>query len=154
MSTITAATADLFARLEAAAEPAGSLEGVQVTFGPPAAHEEQEVIALMGIRDAGEEYAALGAQRREETYDIELGVKVHDPTSDADNAAAAFARSRELVDAIEAIVHGSSEGRTLGGSVRTAHARTSRTDGIQPAEGGGWVVFWRVYVTCAARLTV
>lgn len=153
-STITAATADLYARLAALTVAAGSLENVQVTFGPPGAHEEQQVIAFLGILDASEQPGALGAQRREETYDIELGVKVHDPTEDADNAKVVFDRSRALIDVIESTVHGSTAGLTLGGTVRTAQVSSTRTEGVLPAQGGGWVVFWRVLVTCAARISV
>lgn len=154
-STITAATADLFDRLAALAVDAGPLSGtptVQVTFGPPNAVEEQQVVSLMGVIDNSEDHAALGAQRRDERYDIELGVKVHNPVEDS--AEAVFARSRVLVDAIAAAVHGSTAGRTLGGAVINAQMTNSRTDGILPAEGGGWVVFWRVLISCHGRFTV
>lgn len=145
-STITAATADLYARLAALAVPAGTLEGVQVTFGEPGDYEDQQVVALMGVTSPEQQGVALDVASREEHYNIEVGVKVHDPTEDS--AQTVFGRSRELCDAIANAVHGSPEGRTLGGAVAAAQVVSQETESFGPAAAGGWVIVWRLFVAC------
>lgn len=145
-STVTAATAALYARLVAAA----GLAGVDVVFGPPDAYEAQEVVSLLGVFDPQEQHAALGINVRDERYDIEVAVKVHGPVSTAQET---FNRSRVLVDAVVNSVNDTTTGRTLNGTVTDAEVRSTTTSGafkINAADGGGWVIYWTVMVACHA----
>lgn len=144
-TTIKPARANLHAALAAHTPFTG--DDVQVTFGLPADHEEQEVVALGGIEDPDEEDAALGAQRKEEAYVLLVLIKAHDPTGDA---VSVDGRGFDLADEVRAVVHAD---RTLGGAVRDASATGTRTDGARAAEGGGWVIFLTVAITCRARIT-
>jgi hypothetical protein len=146
-STISAARAALYALLAANTYPGAA---PQVTFGPPDAYEEPEVIAMLGVESPDEEAAALGAQRREEIYGLVVGVKAHDP---AGTAATVDARGFALADSVRAAVHATTTGRTLSSTVRTAEIARQTTDGVQPADGGGWVIFIRLLVECRQRIT-
>lgn len=143
-SSISSARLALFDRLSVA----GGLAGVQVTYGTPAAHEEPEVVALLGVRDPEEEPAALGAGRKDETYQLEVGIKVH---SRDGSAAAVDTRAYALADAVAEAVEGTGD-CTLGGTVLWAYAAGPLGIGAQAAEGGGWVCFLTVLVTCKARI--
>ncbi len=143
-SSISAARAALFARLAAA----DALAGVQVTYGAPADHEDPEVVALLGVRDPDEEAAAMGAGRKDETYQLEVGVKVHDRGGEA---ADVDARAYALADAVAEAVEGTGD-YTLGGTVMWAFVTSTVGVGAQAAEGGGWVCFLTVLVTCKARI--
>jgi hypothetical protein len=143
-SSISAARAALYDMLSASA----LLNGVQVTYGAPAAHEEAEVVALLGVRDPDEEPAALGIGRKEETYQLEVGVKVH---SRSGSAAEVDVRAYELADAVADAIEGSGD-YTLSGTVDWAYVAGPIGVGAQSAEGGGWVCFLTVLVTCRARI--
>jgi len=147
-SAISAARANLFDLMEADAGYAD----VQVTFGAPAGHEEQEVVALLGVDDADEEDVALGAQRSDEVFVLEVGIKVYDPAGDAPEVDA---KGFALYEVLRSVVNAN---RTLGGTVRRAKVSRLRTDGAQPAEveAGmvqGWGIYLRVFVACAVRIT-
>lgn len=142
-SSVSPARRALFDALAASAD----LSAVQVTFGEPDAHEEQEVVAMLGVGDVDEESAALGNERREERYRIDVGVKVHDPAGDSRSVDT---RCFAYADAVRAVV---AANLTLGGTVRTAHVVSQRSDGAQAAEGGGWVCFNLLAIECHARIT-
>jgi len=126
---------------------AAGTTGVQVTFGPPDSYEEQEVVALLGVFDPREEPAALGQRRMEETYHLEVGIKVHDPAGNpADVDARGFALREDVRTVIESDL-------TLAGTVRTALISSDTTDGVMPAEGAGFVIFFRLLVECRQRIT-
>ncbi len=146
-STISAARAALFALLDANTYPGAR---PQVTFGPPDAYEEPEVVAMLGVESPDEEAAALGAQRREEVYVLVVGVKAHDP---AGTAAVVDARGFALADSVRATVHATTTGRTLSNTVRTAEVIRQTTVGAQPAEGSGWVIFLQLAIECRQRIT-
>jgi hypothetical protein len=123
----------------------------QVTFGAPDAYEEQEVVALLGLRDADEEFAALGAHRRAESYILEVGVKAHDPG--AANAEAVDGRCFALADEVRAVVNANPN--FAGASpitVLPAEVISQTSDGAQAAEGGGWVAFCVLAVRCQTRI--
>ncbi len=149
-SSISAARQALFARLDAA----DTLGSAQITFGPPAEYEEQEVVALLGVQDPREEPAAIGQLMKEEEYDLEVGVKVHDPAGDA---ADVDARGFALADAVCALLEPADRNLTLDGTVRTALVASMTTNGAMPAEGpdgtaAGWVIFLRILIRCAQRI--
>ncbi len=146
-STISAARAALFALLDANTYPGAR---PQITFGPPDAYEEPEVVAMLGVESPDEEAAALGAQRREEVYVLIVGVKAHDP---AGTAASVDARGFALADSVRSTIHATNTSRTLTNNVRSAEVIRQATDGVQPAEGGGWVIFLRLAVQCRQRIT-
>jgi hypothetical protein len=143
-SSISAARAALYDMLSASS----LLNGVQVTYGAPDAHEDPEVVALLGVRDPDEEPAALGYGRKEETYQLEVGVKSHKRDG---SAAEVDTRAYELADAIADTVEGSGN-YTLNSTVDWAYVAGGIGVGAQSAEGGGWVCFLTVLVTCRARI--
>ena len=147
-STIAAARVSLYDLLAAATWPAPT---PQVTFGAPDAYEDQQVVSLLGVQDPGEEFAALGAQRRAESYLLEVGVKAHDPGATAqtvDTRAFAYA------DTVRGVV---ADNPTFAGpppaTVLPAEVISQTSDGAQAAEGGGWVCFIRLLVRCQTRIT-
>lgn len=125
-------------------------DGVQVTYGPPEAYEEQEVIALGGVETSDEDDAVIGGPApRDETYVLLLRVKAHGPD---DTAAEVDARGFALAERVRAVVYAD---RTIGGAMGSAGwARVSSitTEGVFPAEGGGFVIFLTVRVLCRARI--
>jgi hypothetical protein len=143
-SSISAARAALYDMLSASS----LLNGVQVTYGAPDAHEEPEVVALLGVRDPDEEPAALGYGRKEETYQLEVGVKVHKRDG---SAAEVDVRAYALADAVADAIEGGGD-YTLNGSVDWAYVAGPLGVGAQAAEGGGWLCFLVVLVTCRARI--
>lgn len=143
-SSISAARLALFDRLSVA----GGLAGVQITYGRPTDHEEPEVVALLGVRDPEEEPATLGAGRKDETYQLEVGIKAHSRDGEA---AEVDLRAYALADAVAEAVEGKGD-YTLGGTVLWAYAAGPTGVGAQAAEGGGWVCFLTVLVTCRARI--
>lgn len=144
-STIAAARINLYTLLAGAPWP---LPIPQVTFGAPDAHEEQQVVSLLGIQDSDEEFAALGAQRHAESYVLEVGVKAHDPGGTAqivDTRAFAYAETvRGVVGANPTFPPD---------AVLPAEVISQTSDGAQSAEGGGWVCFIRLLIRCQARIT-
>lgn len=154
-STIAPARAALYELLVADAPAATSQvptqlpKPVQVVFGPPAT-EQLEVIALLGVRAPDEDDGALGARRREESYDIEVGIKVHNPAAGAGSEAAMLvdARGFELAEWVRSVVHGH---WTLSGTVRTAAVTGQITDGVQLADRGA-LIFLLLTVSCKAEI--
>jgi hypothetical protein len=145
-STISAARAALYALLAANTYP-GAVP--QVTFGPPDAYEEPEVIAMLGVESPDEEPAVIGGPRpREEQFVIVVGVKAHDP---AGTATTVDARCWALADEVREVVYAN---QSLTNTLTTGWARiaSQTSDGAQPAEGGGWVAFCTVKVLCRARV--
>jgi hypothetical protein len=154
-STIAAARAALYALLLAGAPPATAVahghpaRPVQISFGPPAT-EDMEVVALLGVRDPAEDVGALGARRREEEYEIEVGVKVHNPAAGAGSEAAMLvdARGFELAEWVRSVVHGH---WTLNGTVRAAGVTRQITEGVQLADRGA-LIFLLLTVACEASV--
>lgn len=151
ISTVAAARAALHALLVAGApaQTAQPAQKVQIAYGPPV-HEEMEVVALLGVRDITEDAGAIGARRREEEYEIEIGVKVHDPAAGAgsDAAARVDARGFALAEFVRQTVH---RNWTLSGTVREAAVTGQITDGVQLAEKGA-LIFILLTVYCAAAV--
>lgn len=163
-STIAAARAALYALLVADAPLSitptphnHQPRPVQITYGPPA-HEELEVVALLGVRSPEEEVGALGARRREEVYELEVGVKVHDPTAGPATAEAIAAGTRtqidvdargfELAEWVRSVVH---HHWTLSGTVRAAGVTRQITEGVQLAEKGA-LIFLLLTIECEATV--
>lgn len=145
-SSIPGARANLFAALEAATWPDPQ---PQVVYGAPAAYEEQRVVAVLGFGPVGDEPAAIGQRRQEETYRIEVAIKVHDPA--ADDAAGVEAATMALYDVAWAVVH---DDPTLGGAVTVAWpGGADESPGAQAADKGGWVMFVSLFVACTARIS-
>lgn len=152
-STISAARQGLHAALVAAAAPGTgtAIEGVQVTFGPPAAYEEQRVVALLGVEAPSEEPRSLGggnqAMQRDEVYTLVVGVKAHDPAGSAESVDAdAWAMADAVWDAVNADL-------TLGGVLLFALVEARVGDGPEPAQSGGWAEIIEVRVRCTGRIT-
>lgn len=155
-STIAAARAALYQMM--LDEP--ELSGVQVTFGPPDAIEEDEVVALLRVLDPSEDEAQLGAGCKDETYRIEVKVKVHRQAATADDALEIDARGWYLAGIVRDLVHGrnNNNDHTLGGTVNLGASVESQTsDGVQRFVdlGGkdlGWAIFVSLMVRCKARV--
>lgn len=124
------------------------LIGVQFSYGPPDAYEANEVVALMGVHEPDEEWAALGAERKAETFVLQVGVKVYDPAESS--ARTVDVRALELVDEVRDVVH---TNLTLGSAVMFCQARQTRSEGALPAADGGWGIMLFVDVACTARIS-
>lgn len=146
-STISAAHAALYALLAANTYPGAQ---PQVTYGPPDAYEEPEVVAMLGVEAPAEDPAVIGGARpRDEVFVIVIGVKAHDP---AGTAQTVFTRCMALADEVREVVYAN---QTLTGSLTApgwARIESQTTDFAQQADGGGWVAFARVRVLCRARI--
>ena len=151
VSTIPAARAALYDLLVAGApaQTAVPARKVQIAYGPPA-HEEMEVVALLGVRNVDEDAGAIGARRREEEYLLEVGVKVHNPAAGAGSDAAKLvdARGFALAEWVRTVVH---RHWTLSGTVRTAFVSSQITDGVQLPDKGA-LIFLLLTVECAAAV--
>jgi len=144
-SSISPARQNLFAALHGYSDLG---DPVQVTYGAPSSHEAAEVVAMLGVQTpSAEEQRGLGQRRVEETYVLDVAVKVHDPG--ADQAEAVDLRGFDLADAVRQVVR---QNITLDGAVRTALVVSQSSEGAQPAQGGGWVIFVKLGVECKARV--
>lgn len=147
-STISAARAALHALLAANTYPGTQ---PQVTFGPPDAYEEPEVVAMLGVESADEDPAFFGeAGSRDEVFVIVVGVKAHDP---AGTAASADARCWVLADEVREVVYANQTLTSTLSAPGYARISSQTGDGPVPAEGGGWVAFCAVRVLCKAGIT-
>lgn len=147
-STISAARAALYALLAANTYPGAQ---PQVTFGPPDAYEEPEVVALLGVESADEDPVFFGeAGSRDEAFTIVVAIKAHDAAASAQTVDA---RCWALADEVREVVYAN---QTLSGTLSgPGYARVSSQTGDGPivAEGGGWVAFCAVRVLCKAGIT-
>lgn len=164
-SSISTARANLYTALAALTAVGQSLEGWQVTFGPPEVHTEQhKVIALLGVEDITTDDATLGGTNYEETYAILLRGKVHDPACNGDPAELQAIDSDLWSTGYETVRATVQADRTLDGAlnmwatVATAEAGRDTGESPVPAENRdgtpwGWVAFadWRV--VCRSRIT-
>lgn len=137
--------AALLARFNAAGDP-------QVAFGAPAAYEEQEVVALLGVEASDEDDAVLGGARpREESFVLVVGIKVHGPD---DDATTVDARGWEIADGVRDEVY---DDRSLGGALNPtgwARVASQTSEGAQKVEDApGWVIYIEVRVLCRARIS-
>lgn len=150
-SSISTAQGVVFARLTASSglAAASPRPAVQVTYGPPDAHEDQEVVALFGVRNPEEEPVSLGAGGKDETYQLEVKVKAHDP---AGTAQEVNDRGWAIADVVVDEIEGSGD-YTLDDTVMWALCEPTTTEGVRPAQGGGWVIFLTVLITCRARIS-
>lgn len=146
-TSISAARANFYDALS------NAITDAQVSFGEPAGHEENEVVAILGVFDPTEEAAQLGDDERHEEYRLEIVVKVHDP---AGTAQAVDQRGWELADSVRGVVRAD---RTLNGALvgLGASVISMQSDGARPAtttEGDayGWVIFIRIFVLCRGRI--
>ena len=124
---------------------------ILVTFGVPS-HEQLEAVALLGVRSATEDAGALGARRREESYELDVVVKVHHPAAgdDAESRKTFDARGFFLIEWVRSVVH---RHWTLNGTVRTAFVDEWVTDAVQPADKGpGLTMFALLQVHCEAAV--
>ena len=108
-STVPAFKAALLAALQA--RP--TLSTVQVTYGAPLPSPADEYVWLADA-DGEQETAALGAQRREEYYDLTVYVAVYRAGEDQQ---ATTERAFELVAELEEVLRADA---TVGGVVRVA----------------------------------
>lgn len=144
-SSISAARQNLHALLAGEPELA---DPVQVAYGAPSGHEAAEVVAMLGVQTpSAEEARGLGQRRVEESYVLEVAVKVHDPG--AETAEAVDLRGFALADVVRQVVRANI---TLDAAVRTALVVSQGSEGAQPAQGGGWVIFVTLGVECKARV--
>jgi hypothetical protein len=146
-STVNAAISGLLAALAASDD----LTGVVLHDGPPAVAESLDWIAV-GYQPGSTEsvtmtydWAQIGGQRSEETYDILCSFAAH--TGDADMSLRR-ARAITIRDAIAAAV---SADRTLGGAVRLAYVSEAVMHQEQTSRGAA--IGFTFTLSCAARIT-
>ena len=145
-STIAPARAALFALLEAADYDDADVE---VVFGRPDAYAARKVVALGAVIDSSEEPEQLGNRKMEEEYTVLVGVKVHGPEL-TDTAQAIEAEGFRICDVVRDVVNAN---LTLSATVRTALNAGAESPGVQPAVGGGWVIFLVRRIDITARIT-
>lgn len=146
-SSISAARVALYDLLAAA----GGLTGVQVAFGAPDAYEAQEVVALTGVESPDEEPAVIGGPRpRDESFVLLVAVKAHDPS--ATTGQSVDARCFALMDVVRSTVYANQTLTATLTSPGWARIQSQTTEGAQPAEGGGFVMFGQVAVLCRSRI--
>lgn len=144
---------------DAAANSANTLYGVQITFGPPDVHEEQELVAILGIRSPSELARVLGPQPnvRNEEYDIEVAVKCHKP---AGTALEVETRCIAMYEAVRAVITGNDRLGLTATQLVWAFPTGEESDGPVPVRkqnadgrevGDGWVMRLDLRVQCKAR---
>jgi hypothetical protein len=157
-STVNDAIAGLIAALSASPD----LTGVTILDGPePVAADDDDsdtddqtsAWISIGYQPGQTEavnieydWAQIGAQRSEETYEILCSAAVS--SGDEDGIADLRTRAFEIRDAIAAAI---SSDRTLGGAVRLAHM--SRASLIQESTREGLGIALTFSVACTARIT-
>lgn len=140
-STLWAAKGALVDRLSA--RP--GLVGVEVTWGVPAGDLPDEWILVGDVDPSEQAAAALGAQRREETYEIEVIVSLK---TDQDQDARALAlRARDLVAEIENELRADG---SLGGVVRFAEIVSAGL--LEPNDGHSREALVPLRIRCRARI--
>lgn len=141
-SSIAAARGALYDLLVPALTP------VQTTYGlPPTVEtEEQEVVCMLGLEGPSEDVASLGSgNRREETYDIIVAVKVWKPDGTGRDVDS---RAFTLVDLVRNTVLAN---RSLTQTVTWAQPVAARTDGPVPLQEG-FIEIVELPIRCTARI--
>lgn len=132
---------------------APDLASTQVTVGVPTVLEGQDTVSVLGVTDSTEEEAGLGGNRKREEFTVEVKIMSFDPAAtSADDAFDLEARAGDLAQVVRDVVHGD---RTLGGALtgNVASVVGTPTDGAQPAQDGGYVVFASVLVRCRSTVS-
>lgn len=139
------------------------LQQVQVTYGPPDAAEEHEVVSLGPTESPSEEPQALATtQPRDEDFVLVVYVKAHDPT--ADDGETVDARCWELVEEVRDTVADNPSGIVPAAALRGRPyvISTTSTDGPVPfvyedtngaVRRQGWACIAEVRIFCQARIT-
>lgn len=146
-STVNAAISGFLTALR----NSSALTGIALHDGPPSTSETPEWIAV-GYQPGSTEsvtmvydWAQIGGQRSEETYDILCSFAAH--TGDADMSLRR-ARAFTIRDAIAAAI---TTDRTLGGAVRLAHMSEAVMHQEQTSRGAA--IGFTFTLSCAARIT-
>lgn len=148
-------------RLLTVATASGSgtaIAGVQLSFGPPIVYEEQEVIALRGVRIPQERTVVLGNRSREEDFFLVVDVKHYDPAGDAESVDQ---RGWAMADAVWKVVDDNTKlpDAAAARSVDWAVVAGRESDGALPAMSAdglavvGWGIVVTVLIHCRARIT-
>lgn len=140
-STVPAAKAALLALLQARA----GLSGVQITWEDPAELIQREAI-YFGDTDVDERTAALGYQRRDESYDLELIVRV---LQEGDDAQTTETRWWTIVAEIEQTLRATATSPSLSGTVLAAKVTRVQQRGF--ADAANRTCVGVVTVNCMAR---
>lgn len=146
-STITAARQHLKTLLETTF----TATATQVVTGNPKSFENVNVVALLGITAASEDFALLGSNAPDdERYAIQLRIKCHDAGSN--NGDTTDAAGWAIYDTIRTAVRSDP---TLGGVlIFPARTNTPRSDGaFQPDDATGWAIFIDFTIDCFGRAT-
>lgn len=147
-SSISGARVALYDLLVAATWPG---DDPQITFGEPAAYEQQEVVALMGVESPDEEPAVIGGPKpRDENFVLVVACKAHDPA--ASTAQAVDARCWAFMDVVRSTVYANPDLNDSLSQPGWARIASQTSDGARPAQGGGWVMFGECRVACRARI--
>lgn len=152
-STIPALKAALHSRLLAD----GGLDGVTVSYGVPFGSLPRELVLLgnaraddpTGGRPGGQSSAAMGAQRREERYALELLVSVIKPAEQQTVTERAFAIADQIEDSVRAW---GAAAAAFGGVVRWALVTATSLEELVAPNGSERQAIVSVDVACAARI--
>jgi hypothetical protein len=144
-STIPDLKAALLTRLKAAT----GLANVQITYGIPGPAAAEREWIMLGNARGDQESAAVGAQRREERYVLEVLVSVVRPLREDQKTVTE--RAYELAGAIEKSIRDwGSESPAFGGVVRWA--LVTGTDLTERADSQEREAEVLVRVSCAQRI--
>lgn len=147
-STIPALKNALHDRLTALTGTGGTLEGVPVSYGFPQGELPHECVVVGNTRpDDGQRSAAMGYQRREETYVIEIDCRVMKPETQQTVTERAFALAAAIENSVRTW---GTESPAFGGVVRWALVTAVWHDeGARPSERGCVV---HLDISCAERI--
>lgn len=134
-STVPALKAALLSRLQADAAIGtnGTLGSIQITWGDPVAPgPDRNWVALGDVKD-NQVAAALGAQKREETYTMDILISVLRPVRESQQSTTTFAYS--IAAAIEASIRAwGIRGTADPFSTSTTGVRTVQVEGLDLTE--------------------
>lgn len=141
-----------------------NLATVQVTYGPPTAYEEQEVVSLGATEDPTEGPRAVAStQPRAEQFTLVVHIKAHDPTALTGDEV--DKRCWELVEEVRDTVadnptgilsgpqHAAGQPRVISCSSEYGPLPAAWLDGNDTTRLAGWVCLAEVRILCAARIT-
>lgn len=130
------------------------LPGTEVTFGHPAAYATNRTVSILGVGPGtvSERPAVVNGRVRREDYDIEVAVRVDNPTArTAEDAMAVEAAAFGVWNDIRAAVLVTAD---LAGTVDTAFPSTVVSDLLTaPVESGGYRTYFLGHIACTAWIT-
>lgn len=129
------------------------LADVQVVWGGPVHHVENDTVGLMGFEPVDVEVVNFGADSPyDEAYTLHVGVQAMDGGTSPEAAERVDGRGCDLADIVRQVVV---DNPTLGGIATRAEPDVWTSDGavyIEDQQFTGWLMFIDVAVDVVARI--